>query len=285
MTVRASHAAENLALELDGEFAGFATSVEGGNPTADVVTERVGSDGIVRKHIAGVKYEDITISCGTGMSKGFFEWLTATVDRTPSRKSGTIIWADVDLMERQRLNFSNGLVSEIVFPALDAATKDAASLTVKISAQSTRRLTDQRGRRLAAELAAQKRWTPSNFRLQIDGLDCTHVSKIDSITVRQVPTDGGYLDIPNLVVTLPESSAESFRDWVEDFLVKGNSGQDAEKEGTLEYLAPDLREVYARLTFRNLGIFKLTRVPANRDRARTVRAEMYCEDMAFQHLS
>jgi len=27
-----------------------------------------------KKHIAGVKYEDITVNCGTGMAKGFYNW-------------------------------------------------------------------------------------------------------------------------------------------------------------------------------------------------------------------
>ena len=33
-----------------------------------------GVKGGVKKHLAGVKYEDITVNCGTGMSKGFYEW-------------------------------------------------------------------------------------------------------------------------------------------------------------------------------------------------------------------
>jgi hypothetical protein len=60
--------AENLGLELDGVYAGMASSAEGGYASADVVTERPGPDGIVHKHIAGAKYEDTTVNCGTGMS-------------------------------------------------------------------------------------------------------------------------------------------------------------------------------------------------------------------------
>jgi hypothetical protein len=43
---------------------GWIESVEGGHATADVVTEKVGPDHIVHKHIAGVKYEDITVAVG-----------------------------------------------------------------------------------------------------------------------------------------------------------------------------------------------------------------------------
>ena len=110
------------------------------------MTEKPGADGIVHKHIAGVKYEDITVICGTGMSKNFFEWLTDTYNRKPSLKDGAIVRADANLVKRGRLNFYHGHVSEIGFPALDAASKDAAFLTVKISPEYTRRVAGQKGK-------------------------------------------------------------------------------------------------------------------------------------------
>ena len=62
----------------------------------------------------------------------------------------------------------------------------------------------------AVKSPAQKQFLPSNFRLEIDGLDCTKVSKIDSFTVKQpIQTDDigdkrdykkepGKLEFPNL---------------------------------------------------------------------------------------
>jgi hypothetical protein len=205
---------------------GFVKSADGGTASADVVVEKLGPEGIAHKHLAGVKYEDITINCGAGMSKGFFDWLTGTFDRKPSFKNGAIVSADANLVERERQSFYHGLVSEIGFPALDAASKDAALLTVKISPEYTRRVTGK-GRLTSSELNAQKQWLRSNFRLQIDGLDCTRVARIDAITLRQAMTEPsvgdardhqnepGYLEVPNLAVTLPESSAEGFHDWLE----------------------------------------------------------------------
>ena len=237
----ATRSAERFGLDIDGMNVGIVNSAEGGTASGDVVTEKPGADGIVHKHIAGVKYEDITIICGTGMSKNFFEWLTDTFNRKPSLKDGAIVRADANLVERGRLNFYRGRVSEIGFPALDAASKDAAFLTVKISPEYTRRVAGQKGKLTGSGLKAQKRWLPSNFRLQIDGLDCTTVTKIDAITLRQTMAEPAigevrdhqneprYLDVPNLAVTLPEASAESFYEWHEDFVINGNSGSGAEK--------------------------------------------------------
>jgi hypothetical protein len=290
----ATRSVDRFGLDLDGMNVGIVHSAKGGTPSADVVTEQPGADGIMHKHIAGVKYEDITVICGTGMSKGFFEWLADTFDRKPSLKDGAIVRADTNLVERERLSFYHGLVSEIGFPALDGASKDAAYLTVKILPEYTRRVVGQKGKLTGSGLKAQKQWLLSNFRLKIDGLDCTRVTKIDAITLRQavagspvgevrdLQNEPGHLELPNLVVTLPEGYAESFYEWLEDFVIKGNSGPGAEKHGTLEYLSSNLQDVYFTLTFRNLGIFKLTRLPSGEDAVGSVRAEMYCEEISFQ---
>ena len=37
--------------------------------------------------------------------------------------------------------------------------------------------------------------------------------------------------------------------WHEDFVIKGNNGEDKEKGGTLEYLTADLKDVLFTLTF------------------------------------
>ena len=166
MPMTGKQSVENFALDLDGMNVGFVKSVAGGTASADVVVEKLGTDGIAHKHIGGVKYEDITLTCGAGMSKNFFDWLTDTFDRKPSFKDGAIVSADANPVERERLGFYHGLLSEIGFPGgLDAASKDAALLTVKISPEYTRRVAGQKGRLTPPELNAQKGWLRSNFRL------------------------------------------------------------------------------------------------------------------------
>ena len=61
------YTAGRFAMDLGGTFAGWISSIEGGHATSDVVVEKLGPDMIQHKHIAGVKYEDITVNCGTSM--------------------------------------------------------------------------------------------------------------------------------------------------------------------------------------------------------------------------
>jgi phage tail-like protein len=293
------YCAGRYAIELDSVTAGWIHSAEGGHASADVVVEKPGPDRVVHKHIAGVKYEDITVTCGTGMSKSFYEWLTATFDQKGVRKNGAIITADYEGKEVSRLSFYNALITEIDFPAPDASTKDMAKMAIKMTPEYTRRQISSGASLIAYRLGptSQQKWLPSNFRLTLAGLDCTRVNKIDAITVKQQIVENpvgesrdyenelAYLEIPNLVVTLPESYAQDFYDWHADFVINGNNGQDNEKNGTLEFLTPNLQGVLFSLTLKHLGIFKLSpeNVNTGDEAIRRVRAEMYCEEMQLAY--
>ena len=297
------YVAGKYGIELDGIMAGWIQSGEGGQATSDVVSEKIGPDHIIHKHIAGVKYEDITINCGTGMSKGFYEWIKASFDHNYGRKNGALITADYNYKEHSRLTWFNGLISEIGFPALDAASKDAAKMTIKVHPEYTRTTTTTGGAAVAGKYAinplVQKKWLPANFKLEIPGLDCTRVTKIEAITLKQKVIDNAvgelrdyerepaHLEVPNLVVTLAESHAKEFYDWHENFVIKGQNGDDQEKTGTLTYLTPDLKTQLFTLDMHHIGIFKLTpeKVEGGSENIRRVKAEMYVEEMKWNYQS
>lgn len=300
-----SYVAGKYAIELDGINAGWVWSVEGGHATADVVVEKMGSDHLQRKHIGNVKYEDMTVTCGTGMSKAFYTWIQDSFDHKYSRKNGAAITADFNYKEHSRINFFNALITEIGMPAQDAASKDAAKMTIKFANEYTRYLPAKGGGasigggKFPANAAVQKQWKNNTFRLVIDGFDCTRVNKIEALTVKQkvieqavgemrdYEKEPGHVEIPNLVFTLPESHAEEVFKYHEDFVIKGNCSQDKEKGGTLTYLAQDLKTELFSLTFVQLGIFKCTpdKTDAGSEQVRRVKVEMYCEDIQFNYNS
>ncbi|HEY6227412.1 MAG TPA: phage tail protein [Verrucomicrobiae bacterium] len=279
--------------------AGWIHSAEGGHAYADVVTEKQGPDGIVHKHLAGVKYEDIAITCGAGMSKAFFEWIQSTLQHKFERKDGAIVATDFNFNSMTVLKFSQALISEIGFPALDGSSKEAAKLTLKFSPELT-----EYKHTVGAPIIddpsdlKQKKWLVSNFRFKIDGLDesSNRVGKIEAITIKQKVVENPVgenrdfdtttsLDFSNLKITLPEHNAEDLFGWFEDFVIKGNDTQDKERTGTLEYLTPDLKTTLFALDFHQVGIFKLTPddfTPDNSDKLRKVSAEMYVEEIKFR---
>src|SRR5712692_1364452 len=100
MPDKRAYTAGKYALEVGRIAAGWIQKFSGGSATAEVVTEKIGIDHLARKHLAGVKYEDIVLEVGTGMSKGFYEWIKAAWDGKSVRQDGAVIVTDYDFKEQ-----------------------------------------------------------------------------------------------------------------------------------------------------------------------------------------
>src|SRR6516162_9973556 len=93
-TVTRGYAAGKFALDIGGVPAGWIESAEGGHATSDVVTEKVGVNA-ARKNMGTVVYEPITITCGVGMSRPFYEWIMESIG-TYRTRDGAIHTCDYD---------------------------------------------------------------------------------------------------------------------------------------------------------------------------------------------
>lgn len=290
-------------IELQHTMAGWVKSVEGGHATAEVVTEKIGSDHLAKKHLAGVKYEEISFQCGTGMSTGIYDWIKTGFNQTSinrGREDGAVVFADYDYNEVTRLDWQAGLITEFGMPALDAASKDAALMSVKFKPEITRKKIGGGGKvTFPADASRQKQWLPSNFRLRVDGCEngSKWVNKIEALTIKQKVAEHAVgeirdyqqeptsVEVPNLVITLSEAHAEEFYRWHEDFVIKGNNGEDAEKGAVLEYLSANLATTLFTLKFFHLGVFKISpdKVEAGGEPIRRLKVEMYCENIEFDY--
>lgn len=294
-----TYASNRFAVELDGVLLDLVKSVEGGFARADVVQEKLSASQFPKKHLANLKYSDIVLQCDPALPAPLMNWIAASLAMTYARKNGAIVTADFDMKERSRLEFFNALISELTIPACDAGSKDAGQLILKLAPEYTRPVAGK-GTVLPASLATakqQKAWSPGNFRLQIQGLEaaCTRVNKIEALTIKQKITENAVgdmrdyqrepasLEFPNLVITLPEADAGPFFQWFDDFVIKGNAGDDKERAGFLELLSPDLKTVMLRINFSHLGIFSFSplRQEANADSIARVKVEMYCEQITM----
>ena len=292
-----SYVGGKFLLELDGSFAGWLSSFEGGNAVGEVVTEPSAEGSVQKKHIGNVKYEDISVQLGFSMVKGVYDWIKATLDHKYQRKNGAIVSTDYKMQEKTRLEFFDAQLSEIGFPACDASSKDPAYLSLKFSPEYTRRKAGD-GSQVIAPIDSkhQKQWLPANFRLSIGGLEqaTLKASKVEALTIKQTVAQGvigdnrdlirepGKVEFPNLKITLPESHASSFYAWHEDFVVKGNNSDNQEKTAVLEFLSPT-QKVMLALEFKGLGVFKMAPVKGegNQEQVARARAEMYCEQLNF----
>ncbi len=287
----------NFFLNLDGVPCGFVKSVDGGGITAEVIHELSGPSHFVKKHIGPLKYEDFTLQIGLSMTKAVYDWIAASWAGNTTRKNGAIIAADYRLEARSAREFFNALITETTIPAMDASSKEPAYLTLKLASESTR-FKKVSGKVMGADgKGRQKLWLPSNFRLEIAGLDCKKVSRIEAFTVKQqimaddigegrdYLNEPGRLEFPNLKIALPESAAQTWMDWHEDFVIKGNNDESREKQGALVFLASDRKRELARVNFYNLGVFRLApeKTEASAGRIKRLTIELYCERMEWAY--
>lgn len=291
-----SYGTAKFNLELDGLNAGWIWSVEGGMPVSEVVTEKLGPDHLLHKHISGIKYEDISLTFGTSMSNDFWVWVSDSFSQKYSRRNGALVSANYDHRETKRLTFYNALVSEISFPGLDAASKDPSKVTVKVVPEYSR-IEKGTGGLATGPTQRQKQhlWSPANFRFKIDGLDTSRVMKVEPFVLRQKVTqyqvgelrdyqvEPVQVEYPNLVITVAEAYSESFDKWYNSFVLQGKCDESGEKTGSLEYVTPNLRTSLLRLDFAGLGIFKTTtdKADSSVDGIRKVKYELYCHQIKF----
>jgi hypothetical protein len=282
-------------LELDGMPMGPLTSFEGGLPFAELVALSVGANAEQQKRIGPVKYADITLTFGNGMAKPLYQWLQDTLAKKTYPKNGAIVFVDQNYNEIKRLVFGNALIKEITLPALAANEgKTNFFFTLRFSPEFTRP-EPGKGGKVAQGFGAQKQLSVANYRLTMPGIDGQWVTKIELPSLKpkidterygqqRIPTNTiAAMEFSNVVIEMPDNHAQGLGDWVNDFLVKGNNGQGKEKSATIELLDPSLKTILMTINLTNLGVLKLeaSKVEANKDAARTIRASMYCQAMQF----
>ncbi len=300
MPKRSLASLSQLALELEGQPAGILESVEGGNAFAEVIFEPPGPDLIQRKRSGPVRFEDIVLQVPLGGNpKSLTNWMMETLTKGPIPRNGAILYADFNNTEVRRLEFFNALLTEINFPALDGASKDAASVMIRLTPQTTR-LAGSTGKALPPPGNKLKPAMRSNFRCNIQGLEnaCKNIFQIDPIVAkrpmtkvaagqekfRQPGSGSGMLDCSMVTLILPLDNVGPFHAWFDDVVLKGN--QTGERAGLLEWLSPDMNTVMGSILFGGLGITRVALDPseAKTGKIQTARVEMYCETMALNIL-
>lgn len=291
-----SFSSNSFFLILDGVQCGVVKSLDGGSIGANVINEQMGSQFYTKKHIGTPVYEPITAQIGFSMAGTIYQWIQNSWITPDSRHGGAVVTLDNRLQPKSEIQFLNALITETVIPACETAGRDTGFITIKFAPELTRSAAPESIENVDSIARNTQLWQSGNFKLTIDGLDCSKVSKIDSFTIKQKMVNdqtgdsrgnqiqNGRVEFPDLRITFSEISAQSWIDWHKDFVVNGNNGEAKEKNGTLVFLGPNLRDELARITFYNLGIFNLShdKVQARNDQVSRLSADLYCERMEFK---
>ncbi|OFZ14942.1 MAG: hypothetical protein A2X86_06325 [Bdellovibrionales bacterium GWA2_49_15] len=246
----------------------------------------MGNEFIVKKHLGTIKFEEFTLKLGLGMEPSLVTWMQDSLSRASSRRSGTIAECDLNNAPILQREFQDALISEISFPTMDATSREAGFITLKFSPESVRRV----AAREKCFLSKPKPWITANFKVELEGLDTTRVSKIDSFGIKiKIRSASGRVggqesaspEFSNLRLTIGNTSLKGWQEWHDSFLIQGNSDERNEKAGFIIILAPDLKEI-ARIKLDNVGMIKMSSTTgiANDRGAQTV-VDLYVEKMEF----
>ena len=282
-TVRGATAGP-FALELGTVQQGILGSADGGDTFAEVIPPPY-PGGL--KQIGPVRYDDFSINFGFGMGPEFERWVVDSIamrgSLNASPRDGALLATDFNRTVKSARAFHNALITELRIPACDANSRDSGSLGLSFAAETASDAV-RTGTVTAPSLSLQKAWLTSNFRLEIDKLDCTKVSKIEAITITRGASNSDSqptFEFPNLAITFAAASLSSWKTWFDAFITSGTG----EKFGSLTLLANDGTEL-AVLRFNNVGIFRLDPEPetASQDAVVKARAELYVSRMRFTKL-
>ena len=284
-----SYTAGRAALEIDGETQ-FVHRVEGGTAVADVVKENQGPDGIVRKHVGSVKFEDIVVDV---QPPAFTNVIKNALDGKTMPLNGAVNYVDFDYKTTRRQTFSNALVTGVKFPALDGSSKEPGRLQLTLSPEMTRE-EDGKGDVMKQTLGdKQKAFIPANFRVKVGELPANRVASVSAIELRGAPVASqvgemrdsmkqpSRLEIPNIKLTISSADAKPWQQWHEEFVIKGNNSQDKEKSMQIDLLAPTMKDVIMTLDFSGVGIVAMRPVAteAGSDKIARIEVELYAEQV------
>lgn len=283
-----SYTAGYFSFTLDGVDVGIVRSAKGGGLKADVATSSLGPTNTQKKHVTKFKYEPVTIEVGLDSSPAIATWIDETLTLTAQRRNATLFECSQDFKAVTEQTLTGSLIEEVSFPALDASSKEAGYVKLEIVAEQSRRQAG--GGACTKELGSKQKSTLlSGFKIELDGIDAKGVSAVDAFTIKTQLTNDSVgeqrdstvmaakVEIPNLTLTVARAQGAEFEAWANDFLVKGNNGDDKEKAGALVFLDPALKET-ARLSLSNVGISGLTVDP--KDPAR-LKVSLYVEGMRY----
>jgi hypothetical protein len=243
------------------------------------------------------------------------------VSPSPSvARNGAVLELDDSGAVRARREFVNARLTELTVPALDVAEKKPGSLTVKILPESVRFVKGEGAPPESGPSASPPPhfvgyprprrpdacvWLPCNFRVLLDGLEETRITRVEAFTVKTVAnrnapkgTPGGapstYTTLtPSLSLTITEATADPWFDWLESFTLQGSREPEQEKNGVILLLSPSRAEL-ARIDLRGVGLCGLTPastetnegagappVGADRSARPHVSADLYVQRIGF----
>lgn len=265
-----SVSAGRFALFVDGETVGI-QDLEGGDWRPSVQIDPASG----AKRLGELVVEPIRFRVSLGEAPpSLLAWVADfTAGRAPRR--------DLELLEDlgdgrvAATSYFDAQLLEVALPALDVASGTGAELRLSIVARHRGVEHASIGELATAGDDTGKKWTPSGFRIEIDGLPCGQVTRIEGLRWHQ---SAQGLEVPNLKITFSAADAEAWEEWFADFVLLGRNDDEDELGGQITWLGPDHQSTLF-VDFLGLGIVALEPAEDGED---ALVAELYAEQASSE---
>ena len=212
---------------------------KGGSAAAQVV-EITMPDGTIKKHLSTINYEPLVLDVAPGSPLD--AWANSMLTGVHVRKTGSLSGGSIPA--GQQLQFRDALITAMTVPVLDASNTNPAYLRFTLTPEEI--IQTALGAPLNGSMNA---WQDSDFQLTMGNLGTKGVVRIEPLTgamelsssalgeQRIATATPGKRTISNIRLTLAATDANPVTTWLawfDDFVVKGNNGDDKELTFTLQ---------------------------------------------------
>ena len=246
-------------------------SANGGSPVLEVAA----SDGGILPFIfptGKTVLEPLTIEVGAD-APSVYRWIQNSFDRVTALSGAVDTLANSGGKTTTVTEFSNALLTEVDFPALDATAKDAAKMTIKIQPETTK-TTLRKGWDGTIKGRVQNLWSRSHFTLHIDGIDNGSTSGL--IVISGVSVGYTYAKkaaiMDNQRITVPTVSTGPYLEWLNSST--DSTGAASLREGSITYFSTDGTAI-GTLQLHGLGIAGVVPADIDGDNGPTSTVRLY----------
>jgi hypothetical protein len=243
-----------IRLEVDGADVASLRSFHGLDVEAEITSRASGRQGMPKKHVAAVRWTPGVASFGAGMGKGLHGWIAEALDTGAAIRGGTVGVSGAPGAPDWSLGFSGARLSAIGFPALDGASREPALMSVEFAAREVR----WGGAKPAARPAKPKDWLASNFRVEIGGLPCDRVARVDAFTWNCAAD--GTVTVPDITLAISRADMAAWEEAARRWFIAGEHRDRHEMKGSIALLGPDGKEALATIELGNVGLKRFSRV-------------------------
>jgi hypothetical protein len=262
--------------------------IQGGSPVAFVVSTSL-TGAFVNKHPSAPAVEPLVLDVPP--ASPMQSWINSSLAGATTRKNGAVSGGIIPA--GQQLAFTNAMITSVTVPALDAASGDAGYLRVTVAPEQTAQTALTGGTVAArARVAGPSQvWVRSAFRFTMGDLETSAISRIESFGAtialatdqvgaqRVATSEPVKLGVSNLVLTIAESATSGvarWLTWLDDFVLKGNNGDDKERTFAVDLLNA-AGQVVTTIKGSGVGIIAARRIANPNGAGTSLQVELYVE--------